>query len=371
MGVVNDFFGGVSVLLVSDLNKLPPVMDSPIYKFSFHSEIKPFCDTNPLWDHFKFYELQEIMRQKNEKLFVEALNNLAIGQISKENEQLIKSETAAEEDVSESAIRLFADHKNVDLYNHIKIDSHPETEFISEAKDIILGKVNDATRTQVLNSLKNKKVSEVNGLPYRIIFKIGIKYMAYGTLRYISFEPNSNNPTKIWLDFQSKNISNKAKLNLMEFVKSENIDKSLTPLSKSNVPFNVSKKLQLFNFKIQNFYVITDYKSSACSNALLEKNIDKMMLKDLSNTIETIVLGDFNIDVKCNTEIDTNESNKYHNFEDLQRACNFIGLLYTNPGTNGAHYFAVLPKYQQFSLLRHEYRGDRRAHIGDELAPDS
>ncbi|GLV33460.1 hypothetical protein CBL_20198 [Carabus blaptoides fortunei] len=134
---VNSSFGGVSVLLVGDLHQLPPVMDAPIYKFSNSNEMKDFFDIiNPLWEEFKFYELTEIMRQKNEKMFIESLNNLAIGQMSEKDITLIKSRRVTESDVPQGAIRLYAENKNVDHFNETKINHHPGTEYVSVAKDI-------------------------------------------------------------------------------------------------------------------------------------------------------------------------------------------------------------------------------------------
>ena len=253
----NQEFGGVSVILVGDLNQLPPVMDSPIYKCNKSNEFNGFLGINPLWEIFSFYELTQIMRQKDEKQFIMALNNLAIGQMSKDDINLIESRQVSEPEIPIGAIRLFSENKNVDIFNTNKINNHPGEEYSAEAKDIILGKVTDATKTRVLDSLKNKKNSEVNGLPYIIQLKLGIKYMitnnidvedglvngACEILKHISFDSNSI-PTKLWLDFQPKSIGNKARLPFLEYMKSNKIDKNLIPLSKSAIPLTITNKLQ-------------------------------------------------------------------------------------------------------------------------------
>ncbi|CAB0002561.1 unnamed protein product, partial [Nesidiocoris tenuis] len=71
-------FGGVSVLLVGDLNQLPPVLDGPIFRPIRTGGLAGLAGTF-LWDEFKFFELTEIMRQKDEKTFINALNSIAAG----------------------------------------------------------------------------------------------------------------------------------------------------------------------------------------------------------------------------------------------------------------------------------------------------
>lgn len=56
-------FGGISVIVLGDLRQLSPV-GSTIY-------------ASWLWDLFKYFELTEIMRQREDQTFASALNNMA------------------------------------------------------------------------------------------------------------------------------------------------------------------------------------------------------------------------------------------------------------------------------------------------------
>ncbi|GBN70075.1 hypothetical protein AVEN_184165-1, partial [Araneus ventricosus] len=151
---VNKPFGGISVLVVGDLNQLPPVMDSPIFKMGKCSEFCELIEENPLWELFVFYELKEIMRQKDEFDFIEALNALTSGNMKEKQIEVIKSKELSASAAPRSAIRLHSENKCVDVYNEDKIRNHPGPEYISIAKDVILGKLAESTKERVLEGLK-------------------------------------------------------------------------------------------------------------------------------------------------------------------------------------------------------------------------
>lgn len=128
-------------------------MDSPIYMPSKQNEFGILL-YDILWNQFKIYELTEIMRQKNDLEFIVALNNLASGCMTDADTKLIKSREVNEKVVPQTAIWLFGENAKVDEYNQIKIGNHPGIAYVSNAKDVILGKVSETTRNKVLESLK-------------------------------------------------------------------------------------------------------------------------------------------------------------------------------------------------------------------------
>ena len=67
-------FGGMHVLLVGDLYQLPPVCSRSIYQDVLISGKVHI--PNPLWPLFEFYELTEIMRQKEDVRFAQCLNRV-------------------------------------------------------------------------------------------------------------------------------------------------------------------------------------------------------------------------------------------------------------------------------------------------------
>ena len=71
-------FGGVSIIAIGDLFQLEPVMDRYIFKNLDNSECAVLAP-NKWQDHFKIFELKEIMRQRESKVLAEILNRLREG----------------------------------------------------------------------------------------------------------------------------------------------------------------------------------------------------------------------------------------------------------------------------------------------------
>jgi len=77
-------FGGVSIIAIGDLFQLQPVRDGYIFKDLDNSEYSILSPN--LWqEHFKMFELHEIMRQRESKVFAEILNRLREGNHRKDD----------------------------------------------------------------------------------------------------------------------------------------------------------------------------------------------------------------------------------------------------------------------------------------------
>ncbi|XP_043471644.1 ATP-dependent DNA helicase PIF1-like [Leptopilina heterotoma] len=137
---INESFGGISVILVGDLYQLPPVMDRAIYLPPKDLTLNVFAQ-NILWDEFYYFELTEIMRQKDDVKFIKALNNLANGQLSTDDVNLFSSRIVKENEVPEDAIRLYVENKMVDMYNDKKIKKSDKICYVSTAIDHILDRL--------------------------------------------------------------------------------------------------------------------------------------------------------------------------------------------------------------------------------------
>ena len=71
-------FGGVSMVVIGDLFQLENLMNRYIFKNLDNSEYAVLAP-NKWQDHFNMFELEEIMRQRESKVFAEILNRLREG----------------------------------------------------------------------------------------------------------------------------------------------------------------------------------------------------------------------------------------------------------------------------------------------------
>lgn len=209
-----------------------------------------------LWEEFVYYELTQVMRQKNEVEFIRILNNLADGSTTTSDIEVLNSRVVSSSCIPDSAIRLFTKNVDVHEYNEAKLKNHHGQAFESIAKDVVVGKVTEGTKSKIINAVCNKKLTEVNGLPHQLNLKIGIKYMvtcnidvedelvngACGTLSKICFKSGTTEPLKVFMDFGVNNVGRKARLVQRKFAESEGIDLNLTPIDLSRQVLNVSNK---------------------------------------------------------------------------------------------------------------------------------
>ncbi|XP_031637004.1 uncharacterized protein LOC116349612 [Contarinia nasturtii] len=229
----NEPFGGISVIVVGDLHQLPPVGDQKVFK--------PFRNPNNnrigsllgpvsvLWENFEYFELSQVMRQKDDINFVNALNHLVIGQMTANDIQLIKSREVTDQNVPTDAIRLFWSNADVNFYNVKRIEQMTGDLIKHRALDNICGKISAASKKKRLETMSNMSRHQTYGLPYDLDLKIGIRYMvtvnidvedglvngATGTLGYIQCDNNKESGEKtakvLYIEFDYERTGQKAK----------------------------------------------------------------------------------------------------------------------------------------------------------------
>ncbi|XP_071965644.1 uncharacterized protein [Antedon mediterranea] len=132
-------FGNISVISVGDFYQLPPVMGSSLYKDTLESS---------LWiDNFKQVQLDQIMRQKEDKQFALLLNKLRTKEkhdcLSDNDLLVLKSRETGEE--CEDAVHIYPRNKQVDEWNKKMLHK--------TCTDIVCIKAEDS----VVNSKKQSK----------------------------------------------------------------------------------------------------------------------------------------------------------------------------------------------------------------------
>ena len=81
-------FGGVNIIAVGDLYQLKPVMGQFIFE-DYKNNYAPLA-TNLWTEYFKIFELNEIIRQKEDKKFAQLLNRLRTGNQSQNDITTLK-----------------------------------------------------------------------------------------------------------------------------------------------------------------------------------------------------------------------------------------------------------------------------------------
>lgn len=187
----NKIFGDVSIILVGDLNQLQPI-GSYIFELP---KINPLANAveNFLWKDFQLYELTQIMRQRDDKLFGEALSRLATGNLTENNIVLFKSRVFKEKDLDaegKKAIRLVATNDQTELFNNIRMcheSSNCSYDITYKAKDDFIGQITGRQKEQAIHSLSLLKPKDTQGMLSTIRLMTGIKYMVTVNIDVESF----------------------------------------------------------------------------------------------------------------------------------------------------------------------------------------
>jgi len=134
-------FGGVNLITVGDLFQLKPVFDEWIFENS--KDVYSALATNIWHEHFKMYELSEIMRQKDDKEFAELLHCLREGKHTEQDVEVLKGRILkvkpGESDYPMNITHLFVTNQAVDGHN-VKIFNISKNQKVNIcAVDILIG----------------------------------------------------------------------------------------------------------------------------------------------------------------------------------------------------------------------------------------
>ena len=104
-------FGGLSVIAVGDFYQLKPVGDRLV--FLDHKEGAKALAPNSWKDHFKIYELVDIMRQKDDLKFAQLLNRLRLNVLTEEDKDDLRKRVVDcnSSEYPRDAVHLFAEKK--------------------------------------------------------------------------------------------------------------------------------------------------------------------------------------------------------------------------------------------------------------------
>lgn len=252
-------FGGVSIIVLGHFGQLRPVKDD--YIFACSGTGMQRLVGNCLWAPFKYFELTEIMRQKDDLKFAEALGRLSIGSMTNEDVELFNARCFSESNLPEdgkSAVRLMWRNDDVAEYNQRRLrelwnNNCLRIEYV--AQDKIVGALSRQESNRIQHNLKGLSPQNTQGLASEIILQTGIRYMitaninvsdglfngASGILKFIQFVDGK--AETLFLQFENPSIGKSARLMKENFYRAnQNVSRDWTPLDRIKVSFKVSKK---------------------------------------------------------------------------------------------------------------------------------
>ncbi|XP_076461676.1 uncharacterized protein LOC143294132 [Babylonia areolata] len=269
-------FGGVSVLAVGDLYQLRPVMD----RWVFQPSEGPYEGLAPvLWqDLFRLFELTEVMRQKDDKIFADILNRIREGHHTRDDEEMIKS--CIKSGVPHNMLHLFISCRLVSEHNIKSLDRLQSPESHLKARDSMMGEVSAALKAELLQKARDMTVQQTQSLPLLLTVKVGARYMlvhnidigdglvngASGTLHQVG-HTGSEGPEHVsvlWVEFDDEGVGKKTREQNKQLY-TQNISTKWTPVFQSVKQFRVGKR--------QNVAVLRrQFPLTACSAITIHKS---------------------------------------------------------------------------------------------------
>ena len=168
--------GGKSVLVFGDLNQLSPVGDSWCF-LPLPGALNQLA--GPLiWRSFKHFELTEIMRQREDVAFAEALRRLARGCTTPEDDAMFASRVVGTDglQVPETAVHMFGTNDAANALNGSYLNSLNTESCESDAMDYCEGLGTERARSRALHFVREAPLNKTQNLPKHFLGKVGALY---------------------------------------------------------------------------------------------------------------------------------------------------------------------------------------------------
>ena len=216
-------FGGVSILAVGDLYQLKPVLDSWVFSQVYRSTQLQGIGTNLWIDLFDFYELKEVMRQKDDYDFACLLNRLREGNHTDDDLEVLKSRNILNLNVDSYIIRhlphLFCRRVDANCHNLSVLSDIPVSDVIEiDAIDTVSGDLERGLNEKIISQIPVDP-NKTMGLQKKLVLGIGMASELCSNIdtadgltngascfiRRFDFRvKNSNRCSIIWVEFNEK-----------------------------------------------------------------------------------------------------------------------------------------------------------------------
>ena len=212
-----------------------------------------------LWKkYFTMYELDEIMRQRESKIFADILNRLREGKHTADDIAKIKERCVNESSCPKEAPRLFIQNAKVDEYNKIVYRTSTGNKYIIIAQDSVIGANSAELREKILRqvsylSTKNTKqlarnLALAEGERTEIALNVrtddGLTNGASNVIRLVQLNQPKKPSGIIWVHFDDEDVGKKTRQeNRRLYV--EGIQATWTPIKAITSQFACSWKNQV------------------------------------------------------------------------------------------------------------------------------
>ena len=236
-------FGDVTIIAVGDLYQLRPVKQSFVFDFPDDDYAKLH---DPLWYQFKFAELTEIMRQKDDKLFAELLNRVRTDSCTEADIKLLETRVIKDtsEDYPYDSLHVYTMWKNVNKYNAEMMEKLNGPKYTIKSVD------NKVDKNSGLKVEFSHRASDTGGLSSEIKIAVGCRVMltynidvsdglvngATGTVVHISSVQNS--VIAILVNFDNANVGKRA----MQGSQYKQNYPNAVPISRIESRFNIGRR---------------------------------------------------------------------------------------------------------------------------------
>ena len=218
-------FGGVSIITLGDLLQLKPVMDGYIFTdvqcLSSYNILAP-----NLWKkYFRMFELDEIMQQRESKMFAEILNRLREGKHTSSDLQKLKERCVEESNCPREAPRLFIQNALVDSYNEKVFESFIDNKYTIKAQDSVIGACSAELKEKIMRQipyvpLRNSKqlahklklaVGQRTEIAINVRTDDGLTNGASNVIRLVQLNDQSKPSGLIWVQFDYEDVGKKTR----------------------------------------------------------------------------------------------------------------------------------------------------------------
>lgn len=244
-------FGGVSIIAIGDLFQLKPVFDGWIFQ-NLVDDYGPLAAN--LWqDHFRVFELTDIMRQKDDKSFAELLNRMRKGLHSSADIATLKTRLKSLDSIPSSLPYLYTINAQVDEHNMLAYtNAETSKKCTISAIDTVSGDVTKDIKQKILSKVSDdpsktmglfKNLLIVEDMPAEICINIDVEDgLTNGTtclVKKLDFRvENSQRCSIIWVAFENEAVGSKARTKYAHLF-APYCSKSWTPVLEITRNFNV------------------------------------------------------------------------------------------------------------------------------------